>query len=219
MFNYCPPKDLGEIKSVTFPDGKRYYHLPDGTRLPSITTVIGAKNFKSIQQWRDKVGHEEANKISKKASGRGTNVHSLCERYLNNDPKYFNNAMPDAQEMFKSIRPLLNNINNIHYQEQALWSTKIGVAGRVDCIAEYNGKLSVIDFKTSNRPKKLEQIEDYFVQTCAYSLMYEELIGQPIDNLVIIMAVENSEPLVFEQNASDYITPLVDTIKFFRDKK
>jgi genome maintenance exonuclease 1 len=217
MFNYCPPKDLGELKSITMPDGKRVYETPDGNKYPSITTIIGAKNFESIQQWRDKVGHEEANKISRNASGRGKNMHSLCEDYLNNIE--LRDTMPDALVMFKSIKPFLNNINNIHYQEQTLWSHQLKIAGRVDCIGEYNGKLSVIDFKTSRKPKKLEHIEDYFIQTCAYSLMYEELIGTPIDNLVIIMAVENSEPLIFEQNASDYVMPLVDTIKFFRSRK
>ena len=216
MFTYCPPKSLQDLKSTTFPDGKRYYQLPDGTRLPSVTTVIGAKKKEAILEWRRRVGDEVANKISKQATSRGTNLHTLCEKFLNNDPKYLLGSMPDALEMFKSVKPLLNRINNIHYQEQALWSAKIGMAGRVDCIAEFDGVLSVIDFKTSKRIKTKQDIPDYFAQCTAYSMMYEELIGQPIDQLIIIMAVENSEPLLFIEKTSDHINNLVEHIEFYQ---
>ena len=212
-FNYCTPKQLQDLQSITFPDGKRYYTLPDGTRLPSVTTVIGATKKAAIMAWRKRVGEEKANQISRKASGRGTNVHSMCEEYLNN--KELGVFMPDAIEMFLSIKPYLNKINNIHYQEQALWSTQLGMAGRVDCIAEYEGVLSVIDFKTSSRPKDESDIQDYFWQTAAYSLMYEELVGKPIDNLVIIMAVENGNPLIFKQKTEDHIEGLAQAIDFY----
>ena len=217
MFNYCPPCDLADLKSQTFPDGKRYYTLPDGTKLPSVTTVIGAKKKEAIIKWRQRVGEEVANKISKQATSRGTNLHSICENYLNNDPKYMLGVMPDALEMFKSIKPLLNRINNIHYQEQALWSVKIGMAGRVDCIGEFDGMLSVIDFKTSKRVKTREDIQDYFAQCTAYAMMYEELIGTPINQLVIIMAVEDSEPLLFIEKTEDHINTLLDYIKFYKE--
>jgi genome maintenance exonuclease 1 len=216
MFNYCLPKELENLESETGQDGKRFYVLPSGVRIPSITTVLGAMKKEAIQAWRRRVGEDVANQISRKASGRGTNVHTLCERYLNNDS--LGDVMPDAREMFLSIRPHLNKIDNIHYQEQALWSNNLGVAGRVDCIAEYEGELSVIDFKTSKKIKTLEQIEDYFWQTCAYALMYEERVGQPIDNLVIIMAVENEEPLVFKQKTEDHITGLVRAIRYYNDQ-
>jgi len=220
MFTYCPPKQLQDLKSETFPDGKRFYTVPvTGEKLPSVTTVLGAMKKQAIMEWRNRVGHEEANKIAKKASGRGTNVHSLCEKYLNNDPKYFNGAMPDAHEMFKSIKPHLNLINNIHYQEQALWSTQLGLAGRVDCIGEYEGVLSVIDFKTSKRVKNRDDILDYFWQTTAYALMYEELIGTPINDLVIIMAVEDSKPLIFKEKTADHIQGLVEAIQYYKDNK
>jgi len=217
MFNYCTPKKLQDLKSETFPDGKRYYTLPDGTKLPSVTTVLGAQKKQAIMEWRKRVGEEEANRVSKKATSRGTNVHTLCERYLNNDP--LGDIMPDAKEMFVSLKPLLNRINNIHYQEAALWSTKLEMAGRVDCIGEFDGKLSVIDFKTSKRVKSITSIEDYFWQTSAYSLMYEELIGVPIDNLVIIMAVEDEQPLLFQQKTEDHIPGLVKAIKFYKEQK
>jgi hypothetical protein len=218
-FNYCPPKNLEDLQSETFPDGKRYYVLPDGTKLPSVTTVVGAKKKKAIMEWRARVGEAEANRISKQATSRGTNVHTICENYLNNKPDYMKGIMPDAVEYFLSIKPYLNNINNIHYQEQALWSKAVGMAGRVDCIAEYEGELSIIDFKTSGKIKKKEDIQDYFWQTTAYALMYEELIGVPIDNLVIIMAVKDSEPVIFKERTENHLDGLVEAIKYYHQNK
>jgi genome maintenance exonuclease 1 len=215
MFNYCPPRELSDLKSETFPDGKRYYTLEDGTRLPSVTTVIGAKGKKAILEWRKRVGAEEANRISKQASSRGTNVHTLCERYLNNEP--LGKIMPDALEMFQSLKPILNRINNIHYQECALWSVKLGLAGRVDCIAEFDGVLSVIDFKTSKRIKKKEDIDSYFAQCVAYACMYEELIGKGIDQIVVVMAVENSKPLIFIEKTQDHLNTLLEYISFYKN--
>jgi genome maintenance exonuclease 1 len=127
--------------------------------------------------------------------------------------------MPDAKEMFLSLKPLLNRIDNIHYQECALWSKQLGMAGRVDCIAEFDGVLSVIDFKTSKKIKQSAHIEDYYWQTAAYSLMYEEMIGQPIHDLVIIMAVENEQPLLFKQKTEDHIHGLVKAINFYKEQK
>jgi genome maintenance exonuclease 1 len=219
MFTYCPPKQLEDLKSETFPDGKRYYMLSDGTKLPSVTTVVGAQKKKAIVEWRARVGEEEANKISKQATSRGTNVHTICENYLNNEQDYMKGIMPDAVEYFLSIKPYLNKINNIHYQEQALWSKKVGMAGRVDCIAEYEGKLSIIDFKTASKAKKRDDVLDYFWQTTAYSLMYEELIGQPIDDIVIIMAVRDSEPIIFKEKVADHIDGLINAIKYYHQNK
>ena len=216
MFNYCPPKQLVDLKSETQSDGKRYYTLEDGTRLPSVTTVLGAMKKDAIMAWRKRVGAAAANAISKKATGRGTNVHTLCERYLNNDP--LGDVMPDAKEMFLSLKPLLNRIDNIHYQECALWSKQLGMAGRVDVIAEFDGKLSVIDFKTSKKIKSKSMIEDYFWQTSAYALMYEEMIGRSIDDIVIIMAVEDEAPILFQEKTSDHIDGLVKAIQFYKNQ-
>ena len=215
-FTFCPPKQLLDLQSETLKNG-RFYTLPDGTKLPSVTTVLGAQKKDAIMAWRKRVGEDAANAISKKATGRGTNVHTLCERYLNNES--LGDIMPDALEMFLSLKPLLNRIDNIHYQECALWSKQLGMAGRVDVIGEFDGKLSVIDFKTSKKIKTKPQIEDYFWQTAAYALMYEEMIGQPIENLVIIMAVENEAPLIFEERTEDHIEGLVKAIKFYNDQK
>jgi len=215
MFHYCPPRDLQDLQATTFPDGKRYYQLPDGTRLPSVTTVIGAKGKQAILEWRKRVGEEVANKISRQASGRGTNVHTLCERYLNNEP--LGEIMPDAKAMFLPLKPILNRINNIHYQECTLWSVNLGMAGRVDCIGEFDGVLSVIDFKTSKRIKKREDIDNYFAQCVAYACMYEELIGTGIDQIVIIMAVDNEDPLIFIEKTADHLNTLLEYIKFYKE--
>ena len=204
---------LPELVSETAPDGKRYYVTPSGSKLPSVTTVVGAQKKQAIMEWRRRVGEEVANKISRQATSRGTNVHTLCEKYLNNEE--LGEMMPDAFEMFRSLKPLLNRINNIHYQEVALWSEQLGLAGRVDCIGEFDGVLSVIDFKTSKKIKKLEDIQDYFWQTTAYALMYEELVGQPIDDLVIIMAVQDEKPVLFKQKTQDHIGGLVKAIDYY----
>ena len=214
MFNYCPPKQIQDLQSETFPDGRRFYKLPDGTKLPSVTTVIGAQKKHIFQAWRNKVGDDVANAITKKATSRGTNVHTLCERYLNNEA--LGDIMPDAHEMFLSIKPHLNRINNIWYQEQALFSKQLGLAGRVDCIGEFDGTISVIDFKTSKKVKSHEDIEDYFWQECAYALMLEEMIGEPIHQLVTIMAVEDNHPIVFIQRTEDHIEGLVKAIQFYK---
>jgi len=216
MFNYCPPKQLQDLQSETFPDGKRFYKLPDGTKLPSVTTVIGAQKKHIFQAWRNKVGEDVANAITKKATSRGTNVHTLCERYLNNDK--LGDIMPDAKEMFVSLVPLLDRIDNIHYQEQALWSEQLGLAGRVDCIAEFDGVLSVIDFKTSKRIKQRDDILDYFWQETAYALMYEEMVGEPIHQLVTIMAIDNEPPALFIETTEDHIDGLVKAIQFYREQ-
>lgn len=215
-FNYCPPVVLQDLESETLDSG-RFYTLPDGTKLPSVTTVLGAQKKQAIVEWRKRVGDEVANQISGVATRRGTAVHTLCENYLNNEEVPF--QINDAYEMFHSIKPFLNKINNIHYQEQALWSKQLGMAGRTDCIGEYDGVLSSIDFKTSKKVKSHEDIEDYFWQTTAYALMYEEMVGVPIHQLVIIMAVENHQPIVFIQKTEDHIEGLVKAIQYYKDKK
>lgn len=211
-FNYCPPKKLEELKSETTSLG-RFYTLPNGRNVPSITTILSSYKRHIIQEWRKRVGEEEANKVSKQASSRGTNVHTLCEKYLNNDPKATHGAFPDALEMFHSLKPLLHRINNIHYQECPLYSTKLNVAGRVDVIAEFDGVLSVIDFKTSKKIKTKDMITDYFMQETFYALAYEELIGEPIDQIVTIMAVDHEKPLLFIEKTENWIIPLVKCIR------
>lgn len=213
MFVYCPPKKLEDLKSETLTNG-RFYTTPTGEKLPSVTTVIGAMGKKEIFEWRQRVGAEEANRVSRIASGRGTRMHTLCERYLNNED--LGKPMPDSLALFNSIKPYLNRINNIHYQECALWSLRLNMAGRVDCIGEFDGKLSVIDFKTSSRVKSKEDIPGYFAQCVAYALMYEELVGVKIHQIVVIMAVEGSDPILFVERTGDHVKTLKTYIDFYR---
>ena len=219
MYIHCPPMVLPDLKSETHSDGKRYYTTPSGKRLPSVTTVVGAMKKQAIMEWRNRVGEVEANRISKLATGRGNRVHDLAERYLKNEKIDWVREMPDSVEMFRTLIPHLHRINNIHYIEQSLWSEQIGLAGRVDLIAEWDGVLSVIDFKTSKKIKKKEDIQDYFAQCTAYAGMYEEHVSVPVDQIVIVMAVENEEPLIFIEKTGDHINTLVEHIEFYLNNK
>jgi len=219
MYIHCPPMVLPDLKSETHSDGKRYYTSPSGKRLPSVTTVVGAMKKQAIMEWRNRVGEVEANRISKLATGRGNRVHDLAERYLKNEKIDWVREMPDSVEMFRTLITYLQKIKNILYIEQALWSVQIGLAGRVDLIAEWDGVLSVIDFKTSKKIKRAEDIQDYFAQCTAYSGMYEEHVGVPIDQIVIVMAVENEKPLIFIEKTGDHINTLLEHIEFYLNNK
>ena len=216
LYNHCPPLELPNLISETKPDGKRYYVTPSGMKLPSVTTVVGAKKKQSIMEWRNRVGEAEANRISRIATGRGNRVHNLAEKYLKNEKIDWVSEMPDSVIMFRSLIPHMQSINNIHYIEQSMWSEKLGMAGRVDLIAEWNNVLSVIDFKTSKKIKAKEDIPEYFAQCTAYSCMYEELVGKPIDQIVIVMAVEDEKPLIFVEKTEDHLHNLLEHIDFYR---
>lgn len=217
MFIHNPPVALSDLQSETHDDGQRYYLTPDGTKLPSVTTVLSAKKKKSIQEWRNRVGHEEANRISGKASRRGTQIHSIAENYINNSSDYLKDVMPDNLETFLSIKPYIDKINTVWYQEQALYGYKLGMAGRCDLIGEYEGVPSVIDFKTSTKVKQKSYITDYFTQCTAYSLMLREMTNIQINQIVIIMAVDDHAPLIFVEQPRNYIDALVDSIEFYRN--
>lgn len=194
--------DLPKLDRTTAPDGTRVYKTPSGRAYPSVTTVTSLHSAKGIAEWRRRVGNEEANRVSARASARGTRVHTLCEHYLlgkNPEPDIF-----DA-EIFNSMKLWLDDIDNIHCLETPLYSDFLEVAGTVDCIAEFQGKLSVIDFKTANKPKDREDIYNYFMQTAAYAVAFEERTGIPIGRLVIIMGVENDDPRLFIEKRDNWI--------------
>lgn len=215
-FVHCPPVKLPDLRKITELTGVRHYIVDGGVRLPSITTVLGAAPNFSLEKWKKSVGPEESRKVSSIATNRGTGMHNMIEEYLNNGtPKP--QARYHAWESFVAIKPLLNRINNIHFIEQALWSRALGVAGSVDTIAEFDGLLSVIDYKSSKRIKTLDMIEDYFIQTCAYSCMYKEMTGITVPQLVILMHVDGDRPLVFKQKAIDYVPQLLKAIKLYRE--
>ena len=205
--------NIPKLERVTLPDGKRTYQTPSGKSYPSITTVTGLLSKQAIMEWRDKVGHEEATKITTRASKRGTSLHSLCEKYLSNEdvtPTYM------EKEMWGSVVPELHNINNIRCLETGLYSDHLEVAGTVDCIAEYKGKLAVIDFKTSRKVKKREWISNYFMQCAAYSVAFEELTGIPVPNLVVIMGVDDNPVHVFEEKRDDWIGEFIKLRKEYK---
>lgn len=205
---------LEEIETETV-DGKRFYKTPNGN-LPSITTVLSILSRDAIKAWRKRVGETEANKISTKASRRGTSVHKMCEEYLNNELN-LKEFLPNDRETFNSLKGILDeHLDNIYAQEVPLWSSYLGVAGRVDCIAEWDGKLSVIDFKTSRKLKKKKYISNYFQQCAAYAVMWEERTGIPINKIVVVIAVDGEEPQVFEEKRDNYIYECVETIARYR---
>ena len=182
-------------------DGVRYYKVfgtEELVKMPSITSVISWRNRNKFKAWRKKVGEDVANNITRKATHRGTDAHTLIEEYLNNS-ETFSDVLPLSQYLFKQAKPELNKIDNILCQETALYSTQLGIAGSVDCIAEFDGELAVIDFKTSAKPKPREWIEDYFVQCAAYACMLYEMKGIMVKKFVIIMTCEDGECVVYEE--------------------
>ena len=198
-------------------NGSRHYVV--GTKkYPSITTILGKnpEKINSINQWKKRVGEEKANKISSKAMRTGSAVHKMVEDYINNS--FDSSAGHDyvSLDMFSPLMRILNNkIDNIHAQEVCLWSDYLQTAGRVDCVAEYNGRLSIIDFKTSRKPKKKEWIEDYFQQACAYSIMWEERTKTPITQLVVLISVADDSPQIFIEHRDDWAKRLLGSIDYY----
>ncbi len=198
--------DIAKLRRIDSESG-RVYQTPAGKAYPSVTSVLGLLGKAEILEWRKRVGEEEANRVSARAARRGTAVHSLCEDYLLNKEV---NPGPFDLETFKSIQPFLDKINNVHCLETQLYSDYLQVAGTVDCIAEYDGKMSIIDFKTSKRIKTRDDIHGYFMQTAAYAVMFEERTGIPVGKLVIIMSVDDEKPLLFIEKRDDWIHRFIE---------
>ena len=203
-------------------DGKRLYSTPDGKFYPSITTVIGnnAKKQAGLARWRARVGKEKAAAISTRSATRGTNFHSIVEDYLNKDlniEEYKDTPLPIV--MFEQTKKTLDRISNIYLQEAALYSDNLEVAGRVDCIADFDGVLSIIDFKTSAEPKREAYLYDYFVQETAYACCLQELYGITVKQLVTIVACENGETqVVIKPPKKEYLLKLIQYIDEYQNK-
>ncbi len=186
-------------------DTGRTYKCPDGSSFNSVTTVLKVLSEDAIQAWRRRVGEDVANKIGVRAANRGTAVHSIIERYLDNNIEYDKDVMPDVLSTFKDVQPILDeHISEILGLEAPLYSKHLKLAGRVDCVGVFDNKLSIIDFKTSRKIKKKEWIHNYFAQASAYAIMFEERTGIPVPQLVIIIAVDNEEPQVFIEKRDDW---------------
>ena len=205
--------DLGynDLVADTQPSGRTYVD-PDGNRYPSITTVLSILNEEELAAWRKRVGDAEANKIGNRAAARGTQVHNIIEKYLLNED--ITDFLPHVRQSLGNLRPILNrSIGRIFGLEAPLYSRYLGLAGRVDCVAEWEGVPSIIDFKTSRRPKKHEKIPNYFAQMAGYAVMWEERTGMPITNTVIVMDVDDHEPIIFREHRDNHIQLLIDTKK------
>jgi len=191
---------LPELSTKTI-NRKRYYVTPQGNQYPSITTVLSNRNKQGLMEWRKRVGNDVATYIS--------------EDYLNNKDVSETPFLPHV--LFKQLRDKsLHNINNIHAQECALYSDKYEVAGRVDCIAEYNGNLSVIDFKTSSKERKDEWNESYYIQASAYAEMYRERTSIQIDQIVILVVTEDGVVQEFVKDKSVYIPLLKESVETWK---
>jgi len=193
-------------------DGMRFYEV-DGKAFPSITTVLGAIPKPGLDAWRKSVGEEAAKWEMNRAARRGSAVHTLVEQYLKGETPAIRDVLPLG--MFRLLKPYLDQVDNIHCLEQIMYSKKLTIAGQVDCVAEYNGKLSVIDFKTANKERVDSWNENYYIQCTAYAHMYEELFGTPIDQIVILQAGEDGSAKSFIKNKADYEEKLGKAIKDF----
>ena len=199
-------------------DGFRFYNI-DGKNYPSITTVLGIRKTEQLKGWREKIGEGVANWEMGRAARRGKSFHTLVEQYIKGETPSIRDVLPLG--LFKLLKPYIDQIDNIHLLEAIMYSKKLTVAGQVDCVAEYNGKLSVIDFKTANKERQEDWIENYFLQTTAYAHMYEETFGTPIEQIVILIASEDGSVQTFIKNKADYEEELGKSIqnfyKYFED--
>ena len=210
--NYLGDLELNKKET----QGIRLYNLPNGDWVPSITSVTSFYNRQIFVKWRKRIGIEEANRITKRATARGTDFHSATELYMLNKDINWDDFRPLTKFMFIHAKPYLDKINNIHAIERTLYSEYLGLAGRVDCIAEYEGELAVIDFKTSAKIKPEKWLENYFVQETFYAAAYYELTEIPVKKLITIMVTPGGEVKVFDKrNKGDYIKLLVRYIKEF----
>ena len=205
-----------ELETETI-NGKRHYVLPDGvTKLKSVTTILSEKSDKTaLFEWRKRVGDEEANRISNQAARRGTSIHKIAERYVLNEENIYKDQMPVNVDTFMSIKGVLDeHVDNILGIELPLYSKALGCAGRTDLVAEYDGKLSIIDFKTSRKLKKEEWIENYFLQSTVYAMMFEWTYKFSVPQIVIIISVDDEKtPQTFVMERSKYVDRVLEVFK------
>ena len=200
-----------ETKTV---DKKRFYVTPEGKEYPSITTVLSPRNKEGLMKWRKKVGNDVATHIANKAAVRGSKVHKMCEDYLNglDMEKHKKDFLPYC--LFNELKnQTFDNIKGVIGQELVLYSDKYKIAGRTDLIANYRGELSIVDFKTSTNERKDSYNENYYIQTSAYAEMFEELTGQPINQIVILVVTEDGIVQEFIKDKQEYIPLLEQTLE------
>lgn len=209
--------EYSDLEADTQESGRTYL-TPNGKKYPSITTVLSLLTKKYIDEWKERVGEEEAARVSYRAGNRGSAFHDLTEQYLNNNPRYTDGYTHNIIGYFNNIRPILDErVGRVYAQEYPLYSDYLGVAGRVDCVAEFDGEIAIIDFKTSRREKSHEKIHNYFIQESAYAIMWEERFKMPITKLVTIMHVDHKKPMVFVEHRDNWTAKLLETIKMYKE--
>ena len=204
--------DMGyeNLDRTESPDGRRYLTL-DGNAYPSVTTVLGVLSRESIAEWRAKVGEEAANKISLKATTRGTAVHSIIEKYMNNEPDYAEGFLPHVVQSLHNLKPLIDkHVTKVYGQEVPLYSDHLKLAGTCDAIVEWDGVPTIVDWKTSRRPKKKANISSYFMQLAAYAVMWEERTGMPINQTRIVMDVDDFHPVMYKETRDAWIDKMIE---------
>jgi len=200
-------------------DGRRYVTL-DGHAYPSVTTVLSILNEESIAKWRAKVGEEEANKVSLRATTRGTAVHAIIEKYMNNDPNYAEGYLPHVVQSLENLKPLLDkHVTKVYAQEVPLYSDHLQLAGTCDAVVEWDGVPTIVDWKTSRRPKKKANIGNYFMQLAAYAVMWEERTGMPIQQTRIVMDVDNFHPVMYKETRDAWIDKMIETRDEYNRRK
>lgn len=193
----------------------RFYRLPSGQWVPSVTTVTGWSKRDFFEKWaKDPANAKEKDR----AATRGNAIHDAIELYMANNPSWSDELEPDHKDLVLQVRKYLDRVDNIHAQEVSLFSETLGIAGRVDCIGEYDGVLSIIDFKGSTKNKKSEYIQNYFQQGTAYSLAHQEMTGIIIPQVVIIIACETGIPQVFKRRAINHVDDLAQAVKTFKEE-
>jgi genome maintenance exonuclease 1 len=203
-----PPKDIQELKTTESEEG-RFYLAPGKKRYPSVTTVCGYEKARFFAKWRAENPVE-----AKRTSDRGNVLHEACEKYLNNEP--IGDLAQNEQVLFNNLKRSLHRINNIRAQEVPLWSHTLRLAGRVDCVAEFDEKLSIIDFKGSTRRKTPSKITNYFCQATAYAIMWHEMMGEEIEQIVILVTSEDGASQVFVKKPLDYVAELKRSIDLYQ---
>ena len=213
MFKHIPV-EIDQLKRKNTEKGRRY-QTPSGVLYPSVTTILSHKSKPFIDAWKKRIGEKEANRISPTAAKRGTSMHKLVEYHLLNETNLHEEGvqsldMLDKEMYMNNMKPLLSDIDNIRALEATMYSDHLRLGGQADCIAEYKGRLSVIDFKTSNKRKTRSQCYNYFIQCSAYAIMFEERTGIPVDQTVILMAQQDDGPAVFTATRDEFVPKLLD---------
>lgn len=211
MFEHMSGIDLPEMSAETTENG-RFYTTPEGNKYPSVTTILGAGSDKTwMDNWKARVGEEQVAKVSGQASRRGTAVHEIAEHYLKNNPNYKKGHMPANVASFNYIKPYLDkHITLIGGLELPLYSDKLRVAGRVDCLAKWDDEFAIIDFKTSKRTKDRDSIHNYFMQASCYSWMVYERLSILPKKIVIVMTVDDAPAQIFVERSREWLPKFIE---------